>query len=41
MAAFGKVRYGGAMWPEYGWNANDQGQIERISQAVDKLFPRE
>ena len=38
MAAFVKVGYRGTMSPEYGWKANDPGQIDRISKAVDKIF---
>ena len=38
MAAFVKVGYRGTMSPEYSWNANDPGQIDRISKAVDKIF---
>jgi L-ribulose-5-phosphate 3-epimerase len=38
MAAFVKVGYRGTMSPEYGWKANEPGQIDRISKAVDKIF---
>ena len=38
MAAFVKVGYRGPMSPEYGWNASEPGQIDRISKAVDKIF---
>jgi L-ribulose-5-phosphate 3-epimerase len=38
MAAFVKVGYRGTMSPEYSWDANNPGQLERISKAVDKIF---
>ena len=38
MEAFVKVGYRGTMSPEYGWNANKPGQIDRISKSVDKIF---
>ncbi len=38
MAAFVKAGYRGTMSPEYGWNANEPAQIDRISKAVDKIF---
>lgn len=38
MAAFVKAGYQGWMSPEYDYDANDPGQIRRISAAVDRIF---
>ena len=38
MAAFVKTGYQGWMSPEYDYDANDPGQIRRISAAVDRIF---